>query len=373
MIACEGIGAAQGELAGSHIVAAGNIGGVSEAECVACHRAGDGDSGPGDLGVIDIGKCEAGLDGGGGGGLGVGKAAAGGDDWGIVDRVQRHPDLDRCAGGQGPVPGFHGERVGGAVVVGGRRPDQGFASGQEGGAGGDRGLALGEGTGGQRLDTEGQGIIFQIGLIGRRCQVGVADGVGGVLGATGEVADGGEGGGIVRTGDGDSQHGDVGIGAVVGSVIERFGEGGARGQGLDRGVVLIHLVGEAAIAVQREGAISTHQRRAHSACGARALDTAQPDAGHREGRGVGEIVDIVGKHIAGGVATAGGVRGASGFAGRTGVISGTHAQNTDSDSVGRGGKSGAAACGAGIGRAASLIPRTQSEDGGPGTDEIGNR
>ena len=246
MIACEGIGAAQGELAGGDIVAAGNIGGVSEAECVACHRAGDGDSGPGDLGVIDIGKCEAGLDGGGGGGLGVGKAAAGGDDWGIVDRVQRHPDLDRCAGGQGPVPGFHGERVGGAVGVGGRRPDQGFASGQEGGAGGYGHPALGEGTGGQRLDTEGQGIIFRIGLIGRRCQVGVADGVSGVLGSTGEIADVGEGWGIVHRGDGDRAGAGTGLSAVGGAAGVEVGHavGDGAGSGIGRRVVAGGLKGD---------------------------------------------------------------------------------------------------------------------------------
>ncbi|MFM8930712.1 MAG: beta strand repeat-containing protein, partial [Gemmataceae bacterium] len=64
------------------------------------------------------------------------------------------------------------------------------------------------------------------------------------------------------------------------------------------------------------------------------LDTAQPDAGHREGRGAREIVDIVGEHIPGGIAAGGGVCGATNDTGSATEAGGTANATAGSDATG---------------------------------------
>ncbi len=308
LVVGEGVGTREGE----HTPGEGAADGarVGEAERVTGQGAGDGEGGPGDLGVIQIGQCETGLDGGGSGGLGVGKAAAGGNDGSIVDGGQRHLHLDGGAGGKRPVPGFHGERVGSAVGVGGRGPDQGFAGGQEGGAGSDRHPVFGEGPGGHRLDTEGKGVIFRIGLIGRRDQVGIADGVSAILGAASEIGDGGEGGSIVHGGDSDRAGTGAGLHAIGCSagieVSHAVGDGA--GSRIDRGVVAGGLesdrpehrlvVGDGGTAGESEnaaGGIEAGRHATQQAGGWDGKGIASGEAGGNRNRGTagdGGVIDI---------------------------------------------------------------------------------
>ena len=164
---------------------------------------GNGDAGKavavaiGKLGVEQVGDAVAGAKGGGnvfGDGHQRGIAA---EHRRFANAGDRHGDLPVGAGIGRAIEGLHGEGIERAIGVGGGRPYQFFTSGKHGGAGDNRHAILGQRAGAKGSHAEGQRIAIDISLVGRRNEVGVGDGEGGVFGSTGQGADGGEGGYVV--------------------------------------------------------------------------------------------------------------------------------------------------------------------------------
>ena len=95
LVVAKSVGAREGEYTTRKD--AGDGASIGEAKSIPGHRIGKGDAAPGNLGVINIGKRQAGLDCGGGTCLGVRKTTACGNYRRIVNRCNRDSNL-HCSG-----------------------------------------------------------------------------------------------------------------------------------------------------------------------------------------------------------------------------------------------------------------------------------